>query len=121
MTERDKTMGISNAEQLAGIIAMAVVNEAEGILNDVPRVGKDKLVVKQVVTDEKVVFTVKGELGDKLNNPDITFVFNEYLSKDDLVSDDELSSMLYNNYITLSLMRYTINTQEDKETEETKE
>lgn len=118
MTERDKTMSISNAEQLAGIIAMAVVNEAEGILNDVPRVCKDKLKVKQTVTDKKVVFTVKGELGDKLKNPDITFLFNEYLSKDDLVSDDELSDLMYNNYITLSLMRYTINTQEDKETKE---
>lgn len=118
MTERDKTMGISNAEQLASVIAMAVVNEAEGILNGVPRISKDKLKVKQTVTDEKVVFTVKGELGDKLNNPDITFLFNEYLSKDDLVSDDILSDLLYNNYITLSLMRYTINTQEDNETKE---
>lgn len=113
MTERDKTMGISNAEQLAGIIAMAIAIEAEKILNSVPRVGKDKFVIKQTLSEDKVVFTVKGELGDRLNNPDITFVFNEYLSKDDLVSDDELSSMLYNNYITLSLMRYTVNTQED--------
>lgn len=118
MTERDKTMGISNAEQLAGIIAMAIANEAEKLLNDVPRVGKDKLKVKQTVTDNKVVFTVKGELGDKLNNPDITFLFNEYLSKEDLISDDILSDLMYNNYITLSLMRYTINTKEDKETKE---
>lgn len=118
MKERDKTTSISNAEQLAGIIAMAVVNEAESMLNDVPRVSKDKLKVKQTVTDEKVVFTVKGKLGDKLNNPDITFMFNEYLSKDDLVTDDILNDLLYNNYITLSLMRYTINTQEDNKTKE---
>lgn len=118
MTERDKTTSISNAEQLAGIIALAIVNEAEKILNSVPRVGKDKLKLKQIITDKKVVFTIKGELGDKLNNPDITFMFNEYLSKDDLITEKELNDLLYNNYITLSLMRYTINTQEDKETEE---
>lgn len=110
MTERDKTTSISNAEQLAGIIALAIVNEAEKILNSVPRVGKDKLKLKQIITDKKVVFTIKGELGDKLNNPDITFMFNEYLSKDDLITEKELNDLLYNNYITLSLMRYTINT-----------
>ena len=113
MKQTDKTVSISNAEQLAGIIAIAIVNEAEKILKEVPRISKDKLKIKQVVTDKKVVFTVKGELGDKLNNPDITFMFNEYLNKSDLVSDDELSSMMYNNYITLSLLRYTVNTQED--------
>lgn len=113
MTEKNKIIGISNAEQLAGIIAITVVNEAEGILNDVPRISKDKLKVKSTVTDKKVVFTVKGELGDKLNNPDITFGFNEYLTPSDLVTDDILSDLVYNNYITLSLMRYTINTQED--------
>lgn len=112
MTERDKTTSISNAEQLAGIIAIAVVNEAEKILNSVPRVGKDKLKLKQIITDKKVVFTIKGELGDKLNNPDITFMFNEYLSKDDLITEKELNDLLYNNYITLSLMRYTVNTQD---------
>lgn len=111
MTEGDKTTSISNAEQLAGIIALAIVNEAEKILNNVPRVGKDKLKLKQIITDKKVVFTIKGELGDKLNNPDITFMFNEYLSKDDLITEKELNDLLYNNYITLSLMRYTINTQ----------
>lgn len=111
MTERDKTTSISNAEQLAGIIALAIVNEAEKILNSVPRVSKDKLKLKQIITDKKVVFTIKGELGDKLNNPDITFMFNEYLSKDDLITEKELNDLLYNNYITLSLMRYTVNTQ----------
>ena len=111
MTERDKTTSISNAEQLAGIIALAIVNEAEKVLNSVPRVGKDKLKLKQIITDKKVVFTIKGELGDKLNNPDITFMFNEYLSKDDLITEKELNDLLYNNYITLSLMRYTVNTQ----------
>lgn len=114
MKQKQTTVSISNAEQLAGIIALAIVNEAEKILNNVPRISKDKLRVKQVVTDKKVVFTVKGELGDKLNNPDITFMFNEYLSPDDLVTDDELSDMLYNNYITLSLMRYTVNNKENK-------
>ena len=109
MKQKQTNLSISNAEQLAGIIALAVVNEAEKILNEVPKINKDKLVVKQTVTDEKVAFTVKGELGDRLNNPDITFMFNEYLSPDDLVSDNELSDMLYKNYITLSLMRYTIN------------
>lgn len=119
MKKRNKMMDISNAEQLAGIVAMVAVNEAEGILNDVPKISKDKLRVKQTVTDEKVVITVKGELGDRLNNPDIKFEFNKYLSKKDLVSDDILSDMVYNNYITLSLMRYTIDTKEgSSETEQ---
>ena len=112
MKERE-TVSISSAEQLAGIIAMAVVNEAEKILKDVPRVNKDKLVVKQTVTDDKVVFTVKGDLGDKLNNPDITFMFDDNLTSNDLATETELNDLVYKNYITLSLMRYTVNTQED--------
>ena len=113
MKEIDKTVSISSAEQLSGIIAMAVVNEAEKILNDVPRVSKDKLKVKQKVTDEKVVFTVKGDLGDKLNNPDISFMFDDNLTSNDLAKETELNDLVYKNYITLSLMRYTINIQED--------
>ena len=108
MKERDKTV-ISNTEQLAGIIAMAVVNEAEKILNDVPRISKDKLVVKQTVTADKVLFTVKGELGNRLNNPDISFMFDDNLTKSDLATENELNDLVYKNYVTLSLMRYTIN------------
>ena len=104
-----KTVSISTAEQLAGIIALAVVNEAETLLNEVPRVSKDKLVVKQTVTDKKVVFTVKGELGDRLNNPDISFMFDEYLKHEDLPTDNKLNALVFNNYVTLSLMRYTVN------------
>ena len=108
MKERDKTV-ISNTEQLAGIIALAVVNEAEKILNDVPRISKDKLVVKQTVTADKVLFTVKGELGNRLNNPDISFMFDDNLTKSDLATENELNDLVYKNYVTLSLMRYTIN------------
>ena len=109
MKEIDKTVSISSAEQLAGIIALAVVNEAERLLNNVPKITKDKIKVKQTVTDEKVLFTVKGELGNRLNNPDISFMFDDNLSKDDLATEEELNNTVYNNYITLSLLRYTVN------------
>ena len=109
MKEIDKTVSISSAEQLAGIIALAVVNEAERLLNEVPKITKDKLVVKQTVTADKVVFTVKGELGNRLNNPDISFMFDDNLTSTDLATEEELNNTVYNNYITLSLLRYTVN------------
>ena len=109
MNKKETNISITANEQLAGIIAMAVVNEAERLLNEVPKITKDKLVVKQTVTDDKVVFTVKGELGNRLNNPDITFMFDEYLTKSDLATENELNDLVYKNYVTLSLMRYTIN------------
>ena len=113
MNKKETNISITANEQLAGIIAMAVVNEAETLLHEVPKITKDKLVVKQTVTDDKVVFTVKGDLGDKLNNPDITFMFDDNLTSNDLATETELNDLVYKNYITLSLMRYTVNTQED--------
>ena len=111
---KQTNISISNAEQLAGIIAMAVVNEAETLLHEVPRITKDKLVVKQTVTTDKVMFTVKGELGNRLNNPDITFTFDDNLTSSDLVTEEELNNTVYNNYITLSLLRYTADTTNTK-------
>lgn len=108
MKKKEENISITVNEQLAGIIAMAVVNESERLLNEVPKISKDKLVVKQAVTADKVVFTVKGELGDRLNNPDISFIFDDNLTSSDLIPETELSHLVYNNYITLSLMRYTI-------------
>lgn len=108
MKKINKEIGL--VEQLAGIIALTIVNEAEELLNEVPRVSKDKILVKQDIHNDKVVFTVKGELGDRLNNPDITFLFNEYLKQEDLPADDKLNTLVFNNYVTLSLMRYTIET-----------
>ena len=101
-------ISITVNEQLAGIIAMAVVNEAETLLDEVPKITKDKLVVKQTVTADKVVFTVKGELGNRLNNPDISFMFDDNLTSNDLATEEELNNTVYNNYITLSLLRYTL-------------
>lgn len=109
MKKKEENISITVNEQLAGIIALSIVNEAERLLKEVPRVNKDKLVVKQTVTDKKVVFTVKGELGDRLNNPDITFRFDDNLTSTDLATETELNDMIYKNYITLSLMRYTVN------------
>lgn len=114
MKKKEENISITVNEQLAGIIAMAVVNEAERLLNDVPKISKDKLVVKQTVTADKVAFTVKGELGNRLNNPDISFIFDEYLTKSDLATEDELNDMIYKNYVTLSLLRYTTNTTNTK-------
>lgn len=108
MKKKEENISITINEQLAGIIAMAVVNEAERLLNDVPKISKDKLVVKQAVTADKVVFTVKGELGNRLNNPDISFIFDDNLTSTDLATEEELNDIIYKNYVTLSLMRYTI-------------
>lgn len=109
-----ENLSLTVNEQLAGIIAMAIVNEAEKVLNEVPKISKDKLVVKQTVTDDKVVFTVKGELGDRLNNPDITFMFDDNLTSSDLIPETELNGMIYKNYVTLSLLRYTADTTNTK-------
>ena len=109
MKKKEENISITVNEQLAGIIALSIVNEAERLLKDVPRVSKDRLKIKQTVTNEKVVFTVKGELGDRLNNPDITFVFDDNLTSSDLIPETELNDMIYKNYVTLSLMRYTVN------------
>ena len=109
MKKKEENISITVNEQLAGIIALSIVNEAERLLKDVPRVDKDKLKIKQTVTDNKVVFTVKGELGDRLNNPDISFMFDDNLTSSDLATETELNELLYKNYITLSLMRYTTN------------
>lgn len=114
MNKKETNISITANEQLAGIIAMAVVNEAETLLHEVPKITKDKLVVKQTVTDDKVVFTVKGELGNRLNNPDITFMFDDNLTKSDLIPETELNDMIYKNYVTLSLLRYTTNTTNTK-------
>ena len=109
MKKKEENLSITANEQLAGIIAMAIVNEAETLLHEVPKISKDKLVVKQTVTADKVVFTVKGELGDRLNNPDISFMFDDNLTSTDLATEEELNNTVYNNYITLSLLRYTVN------------
>lgn len=114
MKKKEENISLTVNEQLAGIIAMSIVNEAERLLNDVPKISKDKLVVKQTVTDEKVVFTVKGELGDRLNNPDISFMFDDNLTSSDLATDNELNDMIYKNYVTLSLLRYTTDTTNTK-------
>lgn len=114
MKKKEENISLTVNEQLAGLIALSVVNEAERLLNEVPQITKDKIKIKQVVTDEKVVFTIKGELGDRLNNPDISFMFDDNLTSTDLATDNELSDMIYKNYVTLSLLRYTTNTTNTK-------
>ena len=108
MEMNKNNLSISLDEQLASIIALTYVNESEKLLGGATRVGKDGIAIKVNVLDDKVVYTLGGSLGDKLNNPDITFMYNEHLSKDDLPSVDKLTDMVYKNYITLCLMRYTI-------------
>ena len=58
----DKLNSLMEVKQINGIVAMVAVNDAQGIYLIYPMISKEKIRVRQTVTDENVVITVKREL-----------------------------------------------------------
>ena len=96
---------ISLIEEISGLIVLTVLNEADRLGIELPSVKAGELHLKETEFNKiGVIYTIKGTLGDKLNNPDIKMMYNENFNKFNKPDINLLNVQVNKDYITLRLI-----------------
>lgn len=103
-----KVEKIDVADQLASILALTLVNESEKLLGGLEKWTREDIDIKQENKADRVIYTLSGVSGTKVNNPDISFMFNDDLNIEQLPELIYLTDLVYKYYVTLGLLRYTV-------------
>ena len=64
----------------------------------------EETTIGQIITDDKVKYSLVGSLGDKINNPDIILEFTDVFNNDSKPSISELNNTFIKLYVTLYLL-----------------
>lgn len=91
-------------DTIAGILLTTTVEEYSKKKIELPVIDNDKTYIKETITDDKVNYSLVGNLGDKINNPDIMFVFTDEFNNDSIPSISELNNTFIKLYVTLYLL-----------------
>lgn len=96
---------ISLIEEISGLIVLAVVNEADRLGIELPSVKAGELHLEETDYNKiGIIYTIKGTLGDKLNNPDIKMMYNENFNKFNKPDINLLNVQVNKDYITNRLL-----------------
>jgi hypothetical protein len=96
----------NSRKQMASVVALMMLQETQVK----QLIGRFELEIKMDILSTKVIITVGGLFGDKLGNPYIVYMFNEYLTKDCLPGETELADLVYDYY---NLLVYNHLTEDD--------
>lgn len=99
-------------DTVSGMILTALLDEMAKKRNKCPHIiplthgqnGTDEINIVEKVDYFKVVYTIKGTIGDMINNPDIQIKFNEFFTKANKPKIDNINKQIKFLYTTLYIV-----------------